>query len=45
MNTIKKGRFEDTDKLFEKPEFYNVKVTEKNSDLWVKKILKILNLK
>lgn len=44
MDTIKKGRFDDTNKLFEKPEFYNVRVTEKNSDLWAKKIIKILNL-
>ena len=34
MDTIEKGRFEDTNKIFVKPEKYNVRVTEKNSDVW-----------
>tara|TARA_B100000029_G_scaffold134484_1_gene128791 strand:- start:408 stop:1187 length:780 start_codon:yes stop_codon:yes gene_type:complete len=34
MDTIEKGRFEDTNKIFVKPEKYDVRVTEKNSDLW-----------
>ena len=32
MDTIQKGRFEDTNKIFIKPEKYDVKVTEKNSE-------------
>lgn len=38
MDTIEKGRFDDTNKLFVKPSKYNVRVTEKNSDYWSKKI-------
>tara|TARA_Y100001970_G_C14246669_1_gene868793 strand:- start:3591 stop:4370 length:780 start_codon:yes stop_codon:yes gene_type:complete len=34
MDTIEKGRFEDTNKIFVKPEKYDVRVTEKNSDVW-----------
>ena len=34
MDTIEKGRFEDTNKIFVKPEKHDVRVTEKNSDLW-----------
>ncbi len=45
MDTIKEGRFEDTNKLFIKPDNYFVRVTEKNSELWAKKIYdKILKL-
>lgn len=42
MDTIKKGRFDDTNKLFEKPDIYDVKVTKKDSELWAKKIYKML---
>ena len=42
MDTIKKGRFDDTNKMFIKPENYNFRVTEKNDDFFVKKILKEL---
>ena len=38
MDTIEKGRFEDTNKMFVKPENYDVRVTEKNSDYWAEKI-------
>jgi adenylylsulfate kinase len=38
MDTIQKGRFEDTNKIFIKPEKYDVKVTEKNSEIWALKI-------
>ena len=34
MDTIEKGRFEDTNKIFVKPEKYDVRVTEKNSEVW-----------
>ena len=42
MDTIKKGRFDDTNKLFEKPNYYDVRVTEKNSELWAAKIFEKL---
>ncbi len=42
MDTIKKGRFEDTNKMFIPPKKYDVKVTEKNSDFWSIKIKDIL---
>ena len=42
VDTIEKGRFEDTNKMFIPPDKYDVKVTEKNSDLWSGKIKEIL---
>jgi len=36
VDTIKEGRFEDTNKLFEPPVKYDYKVTEQNSDFWAK---------
>ena len=42
MDTIKEGRFEDTNKLFVKPEKYDVRVTEKNADVWSVKIAQII---
>ena len=42
MDTIEKGRFEDTNKMFVPPKKFNVRVTEKNSDLWSLKIVKLL---
>ena len=33
MNTIKKGRFEDTNKVFEKPKKIDYEVNDKNADL------------
>jgi len=38
VDTIKKGRFEDTNKIFVKPEKYDSRVTEKNSEIWSIKI-------
>ena len=38
VDTIKKGRFKDTNKIFVKPEKYDVRVTEQNSELWSIKI-------
>ena len=38
MDTIEKGRFEDTNKIFVKPEKHDVRVTEKNAELWALKI-------
>lgn len=34
MDTIKEGRFEDTNKMFEPPVFYNFRVTHKDADMW-----------
>ena len=34
MDTIKEGRFEDTNKIFEPPIFYNFRVTHKDADMW-----------
>lgn len=33
MNTIQKGRFEDTNKMFEKPKKFNYEVKQKNAEL------------
>jgi len=35
MDTIKEGRFEDTNKIFEPLEEYDVKVTHMDADTWV----------
>ena len=43
MDTIKKSRFDDTNKLFERPKNYDVRVTEKNAVFWSKKISKLFN--
>ena len=32
MNTVKESRHQDTDKVFEKPDFYNVEITSWNYD-------------
>lgn len=34
VDTIDKGRFEDTNKMFVKPKKYNFHVTSKNAELW-----------
>ena len=34
MNTIKEGRFEDTNKMFEEPNNYDFKVTHMEADMW-----------
>jgi len=34
VDTIEKGKFEDTNKIFVKPKKYDVRVTEKNSEIW-----------
>lgn len=36
VDTIKEGRFEDTNKLFESPVKYDYRVTEQNADFWSK---------
>ena len=43
MNTIKSGRYEDTNKMFEEPENVNFRITEmndKNHEFIAKEILK-----
>ena len=39
VDTIKEGRFDDTNKMFVKPEKYDFHVTSQNANLWVSKIL------
>ena len=34
MDTIKEGRFEDTNKMFEAPTNYDFRVTHKEADMW-----------
>ena len=45
MDTIKKGRFEDTNKLFIPPQKFNFKVRTKNANFWSKQIYKNINKK
>jgi hypothetical protein len=35
IDTIEKGRFEDTNKLFVPPEVYDFRITEQNAEKWV----------
>ena len=43
MDTIKEGRFDDTNKMFVKPETYNFKVSSMDAKNWAQKILEELN--
>ena len=38
LDTIKKGRFEDTNKLFSPPSNFDFRVTEQNAEYWSEKI-------
>jgi len=40
VDTIKKGRFEDTNQMFVKPEKYNYHVTTQDAKVWAPKIAK-----
>ena len=40
VDTIKEGRFDDTNKMFVKPEKYDFHVTSKDAKNWAPKILK-----
>ena len=40
VDTIKEGRFDDTNKMFVKPEKYNFHVTSQDAKYWAPKILK-----
>ena len=44
VDTLKEGRFDDTNKLFVPPSKFNFKVTSQNSELWSKKIFEDLKL-
>ena len=39
VDTIKSGRFEDTNQMFVKPDKYNFHVTSQNAKVWAEKIL------
>ena len=43
MDTIKEGRFEDTNKMFIKPEKFDYHVTTMDAKNWAPKILKEIN--
>ena len=43
VDTIKEGRFDDTNKMFVKPEKYDFHVNSKDAKNWAPKILKNLN--
>ena len=43
MDTIKEGRFEDTNKMFIKPEKFNYHVTTLDAKNWAPKIFKEIN--
>ena len=38
VDTIKKGKYEDTNKMFVKPEKFDFQVTSKNAELWAAQI-------
>ena len=43
MDTIEKGRFEDTNQMFVKPEKFDYHVTSQDAKVWAAKIVKDLN--
>ena len=45
VDTIKEGRFDDTNKMFVKPEKYNYHVTTQDAKNWAPKIFKEINLR
>ena len=40
VDTIKEGRFDDTNKMFVKPEKFDFEVTTQNAELWANEIVK-----
>lgn len=42
VDTIKEGRFENTNRIFEVPEKYDVRVTEQDANRWVETISQLL---
>ena len=45
VDTIKEGRFDDTNKMFVKPKKFDFRVTSKNAELWANKIAEELIFK
>ena len=45
VDTIKEGRFEDTNLLFDPPKKYDFRVTSQDAEVWSEKILKNLKEK
>ena len=45
VDTIKEGRFDDTNKMFIKPDKFDFHVTTQDANHWAPKILKDINLK
>ena len=43
MNTIKEGRYDDTNKMFERPMNYDVRLTDGTPEEWVEKVIDKLN--
>ena len=43
VDTIKEGRFDDTNQMFVKPEKYDFHVTSQDAKLWASKIIKEIN--
>ena len=43
VDTITEGRFEDTNRLFEPPESYDVRVTEQDAERWADMIAEDIN--
>ncbi len=43
VDTIKEGRFEDTNQMFVKPEKYDFHVTTQDAKVWASKIIKEIN--
>jgi adenylylsulfate kinase len=43
VDTIKEGRFEDTNQMFVKPEKFNFHVTTQDAKVWAAKIVEDLN--
>ena len=43
VDTIAEGRFDDTNRLFEPPESYDVRVTEQDAERWADMIAKDIN--
>ena len=44
VDTIKLSRFEDTNKIFTEPKNFDVRVTEKNAEIWAQRIAKKLEV-
>ena len=43
VDTIKEGRFDDTNQMFVKPEKYDFHVTSQDAKVWASKIIKEIN--